>query len=148
MRLILAGLDDADYLLALRNDPVTRANSRSISEVPRERHMEWLAASLTDRSRRLYIAHGEHGERVGSGRLDRRHNEVELSITVNPAYRGKGYARKIVAALVANTNLGERLTAEIWNENTRCLLAFLHEGFVPITMRSDDRRWVWVERMT
>lgn len=145
MKLVLADMADARYLLALRNDPATRENSRRTEEVAADSHLQWLAASLADRARRLYIAY-DGFTRVGTGRLDRRHGEVELSLTVDPAHRGKGYARQIIAELVAHTNAGDRLTAEVWNENDRCIKAFLHEGFVARSLRNDGRVWLWLER--
>ena len=92
-----ATLDDCDRLLACRNDPATRRNSRNSAAVIAEAHGAWLRAVLADPDRRLMIAESG-GEPVGTVRADRDAGGWELSWTVAPAARGQGYGARIVAA--------------------------------------------------
>lgn len=89
-------MDDAKVLFAWRNDPDTRANSMTADEVPWESHCAWLEASLANDNRDLLVAEVE-GVPVGTVRIDRG-EETELSWTVAPDARGKGYAKQMVKA--------------------------------------------------
>ena len=97
LRLRPATLDDSDRLLVWRNDPATRRSSRNSEAVIAEAHGAWLRAVLADPDRRLMIAESG-GEPVGTVRADRDAGGWELSWTVAPAARGKGYGARIVAA--------------------------------------------------
>jgi len=93
-----AGPGDSATLHAWRNDPVTRAMSRSTAEVPRGDHERWYAAALADPDRRLLVVDGEDGP-VGMVRLDRDEPGVwEVSINLAPAARGRGLAGAVLAA--------------------------------------------------
>lgn len=124
-----ATLQDAQQLWSWRNDPATRAGSRSSAEVPWDDHLRWLEASLTRTDRMLLVVHdaGSAGGPVGTVRWDlvrepvgeresgqpgaRRGRpggwpEWEVSITVAPGRRGQSLARPLLRA--AETALCER----------------------------------------
>ena len=64
-----ATLQDARQLWQWRNDPVTRAGSRSSAEVAWEDHLRWLTASLTRTDRILLVVEDAMGL-VGTVRWD------------------------------------------------------------------------------
>lgn len=93
-----AVLTDAETLWVWRNDPATRANSRSSEEVPWENHLAWLESSLTRDDRLLLVADDDSGP-VGTVRWDHEGgDEWEVSITVAPERRGQGLAGPLLAA--------------------------------------------------
>jgi len=103
----LAERRDAGDLLAWRNDPVTRANSRNTDEIAWEAHVAWLDRALADANRRLWIAE-RSGESLGTVSASRDDGaEVEVSITVAPAMRGRGAGAAMLSAAVAEA-------ARIW----------------------------------
>jgi spore coat polysaccharide biosynthesis predicted glycosyltransferase SpsG/RimJ/RimL family protein N-acetyltransferase len=93
-----AGPPDADLLLAWRNDPATRASSRSQDPVARADHVRWLDGVLADPTRLLLVV--EHtGRPAGTVRFDRVDDALwEVSITVAPHARGRGLAARVLAA--------------------------------------------------
>jgi RimJ/RimL family protein N-acetyltransferase len=114
----LATLADSDLLLLWRNDALTRQNSHSMAEVDRNSHQAWLLKSLADPTRIIFI--GEvNGSPVGTVRCDCRNTSpvrIELSWTVAPEHRGRGYGRKLVEA-AAELFAAQELYAEIKNGN-------------------------------
>jgi RimJ/RimL family protein N-acetyltransferase len=96
----LATLEDAEFLLACRNDPKTREASHNSHVIGLEEHLRWLNKTLNNPDQSLYIAL-ELGVFVGTGRIDQVKNGHELSWAVAPAARGKGIGKKIVAALAS-----------------------------------------------
>lgn len=87
---------DARALWAWRNDPVTRAGSRSSAEVTWDDHRRWFAASLRRVDRMLLVVEDPLGP-VGTVRWDLRgEGEWEVSITVSPPRRGQLLARPLL----------------------------------------------------
>lgn len=132
LRLRRASADDAARLLEWRNDAQTRAMAITQDPVPAADHRRWLDARLGDADTLLTIA--EHdGEPVGTVRLDRHGPaEAELSITIAPAARGRGLARRTIELGVeqARREWGvDCVTARIRPENAASLRAFAAAGF-------------------
>lgn len=94
MNLRLATMDDAEILLAWRNDPLTRAMSHNTQELSLGEHLKWLGKTLSNTSRRLYIAE-VNGIPIGTVRADIG-DTTELSWTVAPEYRRRGYGKQMV----------------------------------------------------
>jgi predicted dehydrogenase len=63
-----AHVQDAELLLAWRNDPETRRWSRDSREIEPEEHARWLRGVLTDASTRLWVAQCE-GKPIASVRI-------------------------------------------------------------------------------
>jgi len=98
-----ATLADAQTLLAWRNDPITRAASHDAGAIEQAQHQGWLANTLRDSGRRLWVACRADGTPVGTVRADRPAGAAEttLSWTVAPEGRGQGVGRIMVGLLVA-----------------------------------------------
>ena len=118
-------MDDADALLAWRNDPATRALSHNKSNVERHIHLEWLARSLANPDRRLLIAERD-GVPVGTVRADRSKGTYELSWTVAPTARGQGVAKEMVA--MAAAQIEEPIRAQVLRGNEASVQVALNAG--------------------
>jgi len=99
-----AGMSDARILWQWRNDPLTRAGSRSSAEIPWDGHLRWLTASLAASDRVLLVVEDPAGP-VGTVRWDLDPNaapdgqrEWEVSVTVAPDRRGQSLAAPILRA--------------------------------------------------
>ena len=128
-----ATLDDALILFAWRNDPETRRQSRNQDEILWETHLRWLERATRPKPDELgtHLWIGYHGEwPIGTGRIDASLSSREVSLTIAPVYRGKGYARPLLRALIG-TDVARPLTAEIRVQNRRSLITFLKCGFFP-----------------
>ncbi|MDB5943189.1 MAG: GCN5-like N-acetyltransferase [Ramlibacter sp.] len=125
MILRAATMDDADALLAWRNDPATRALSHDKANVERHAHLEWLARSLANPHRRLLIAERD-GVPVGTVRADFINGVHELSWTVAPQARGQGVAKEMVAMLAAQ--IQGTIRAQVLRGNDASVQVALHAG--------------------
>ena len=91
-----ATLADSRQLWEWRNDPVTRAGSRSRAEVAWEDHRRWFTASLARTDRILLMVEDAVGP-VGTVRWDLRgERQWEVSITVAPQRRRQNLARPLL----------------------------------------------------
>lgn len=105
-----ATFSDADDLLSWRNDPETRIQSVLIDPISRDVHMNWLSECIFGERpvHTLLIASADSGK-IGSIRLGWTigTDSAEVSITVAPAERGKGYGRQM---LIAACSLSDDMT--------------------------------------
>jgi RimJ/RimL family protein N-acetyltransferase len=129
MILRAATMDDADALLAWRNDPATKALSHDKASVEQHAHLEWLARSLANPDRRLLIAERD-GVAVGTVRADFSNGVHELSWTVAPQARGQGVAKEMVAMLAAQ--IQGTIRAQVLRGNEASVQVALHAGMKPL----------------
>lgn len=95
-----AGLKDAALLLEWRNDNLTCQNSISPIKVEPSNHEKWFNNILNSESHELYIVQSGDNP-VGTIRFDRMpEDKWELSWTIAPDSREKGYGKLIVQEAV------------------------------------------------
>ena len=139
-----ADASDSEDLLAWRNDPETRANSRSTGPVDAATHQTWLAHALADPNRRLWIAEAA-GEKVGTLSVIRLEDgRAEFSITVAPNRRGRGIGVAMLRAGVAESRRlwpGAPLLAWIRTTNTASRRLFERCGFRLLGEEAGFRRY-------
>jgi RimJ/RimL family protein N-acetyltransferase len=136
VRLRPADIADAAQLLAWRNDPATREASFTSDEVTLPEHERWLTGRLDDPSSRLWIAvAGE--KQVGQVRLDLRSGgQAEISISVAPEYRARGYAVEMLAAAnreASREGLAEEIVARVRPGNRASRALFARAGYRTIS---------------
>lgn len=93
--------DDAEQLLAWRNDESTRLSSHQMAVISFDEHQNWLRQSISNPNRQLYIA-SYLNDAIGTVRADylNQYKAWELSWTLAPNKRGFGLAKLMVLALV------------------------------------------------
>lgn len=117
---------DAERLWAWRNDPDTRANSRSTDFVSWEDHVAWLTRRLERSEPGIYIAERD-GVPVATFRLD----DDVVSYTIAPEHRGQGIASALLA-LVAERFGPKR--AEIKPDNLASIRAAEKSGHTVVLL--------------
>jgi RimJ/RimL family protein N-acetyltransferase len=138
-----AGADDAARLYAWRVDAETAQQSVSPPPSSLASHREWFDAQLRDPDVTMFIGHDtERRVDIGVVRLERRAAETELSITVAPEERGRGYSHDLIARGVDAAG-PVRVVARVKPRNERSLRAFRSSGFA-----GDEERdgLVWLVR--
>ena len=125
IKLRSATIRDADLLLEWRNDAETRKASHNMDEVQRDQHISWLARTLDNRDRRLFVAE-ENGVPVGTVRADLSDGVWELSWTTAPSARGRGLAKRMVFLLAQQ--IPEPIRAEVKAGNIASARVAEHAG--------------------
>ena len=130
VRLRQARADDAAQLYRWRVDVETERQSIAPPPESFDGHRRWLDRVLDDSDVALYIAYDdERAVDVGTVRIDRRGDrEAEISITVDPGQRGRGYSRELIARGIEAAG-DVRVVARVKPENIRSLRAFRALGF-------------------
>lgn len=141
-----AVIEDAQDLLAWRNDVDSRAQSRHSTPVPEAAHRAWMDKALADPSRLLLI--GEvGGDKVGTVRFDLQEDGTwEVSINVAPDHRGLGLGLQLLSASIRHFNHVREhaeLVAHIRLMNDASRRIFEAEGF---RLFHQDEAWMTFRR--
>jgi RimJ/RimL family protein N-acetyltransferase len=125
-----ATMDDAARLFSWRVDDETVRNSTGPAPASFDAHRKWLEQTLQNPRVALYVGYDPNNQvAVGTIRLDRLNDgESEVSITVDPELRGRGYGRQLIeqAAKAAGP---VRLIAHVKESNPASLRTFTALGF-------------------
>jgi len=83
-----------------RNDKVTRRNSLNTKIIPFKEHQRWFKRSLKNSKCKIYIFETD-SDKVGMVRFDFVTQKLaEISININPVFRGKGFGKTILKKAV------------------------------------------------
>ena len=125
--------EDSDKLFLLANDPAVRSASFHSGAISKEEHVRWFKGVLEDKNRRLYCY--QTGDTfAGQFRLDREGDQAEVSFSIAPEVRGKGWAAgMLLLGCEKAVTLGiSRLVARIKRDNVASLKSFSGAGFKTI----------------
>lgn len=120
MKLRPMTMDDAEFMLELKNYPETRQFAiMSHEEIKLEDHLKWLAHHVHE----FKVIVSETKNPVGAVRV----HEKEISIWIDRNYWGKGIATKTI-----NTVAEKGHWARIVDGNVGSFRAFTKAGFYPV----------------
>ncbi len=123
---------DAEAMWRWRNHPDTRRYSGSGDEIPLERHLAWLDATLSRSDRLLLIGSDRRGD-VGVLRFDIEGDTATISVYLAPERHGEGLGRWLIAAgsayLGAHHPAVTRIVADVRADNASSRRAFAAAGY-------------------
>ncbi len=96
MELRPASVDDCRLLWKWANDPETREVSFSPESIKWEDHVKWLESKLGDSDCVLLVASNGEGTSIGQVRFDVDGGEAIISVSVDKAFRNRGYGNRII----------------------------------------------------
>ncbi|MFC1801734.1 GNAT family N-acetyltransferase [Nanoarchaeota archaeon] len=88
----LAKEEDCDDLFKWRNDPITVKFSPT-GKVKYENHVNWFKNKIKDPDTHIFIITNQSAEQIGMVRFDKNGEKAEISINLNPEFRGLGYGK-------------------------------------------------------
>lgn len=127
-----AVLEDGRRVWEWRNEPAARQASFHTEEIRYADHEQWFARRLVDGRIRFFIVLDPQGVEVGYVRFDQTEIGVEISISLDPRARGRGYGSEAIrqgcAAVLASG--APCILARIKPGNTTSVAAFSAAGFI------------------
>ena len=127
-----AMVNDAELLFKWVNDPDTRSNSFDSHTVSRKEHEDWFARVMADTNQILYIMMREETP-IGHVRYELSNNTAEISYSISPQERGKGYGKLIIhlAVMKIKSDYPEitKIRALVKPRNEASILCFERNGF-------------------
>lgn len=145
LRLVRASPDDSEDIWTWRNDERTRSMSISSGFIERDVHEAWFSHALADPLREFFIGVTvAEGTKIGMCRfdLDADKSSAEVSINLNPAMRGKGWAKPLLADAVRRyaAESSVSIKATVKRHNAAAVRCFLDCGF---HLRADDGEYLY-----
>ena len=96
-------LSDEELLLEWRNDEGTRKNSKCQDAISKEDHRKWIKKTIFDGPNTPPLILEDKNVPVGTIRSDEMaEGEYELSWTISPKYRKRGYGSQILKLFLLN----------------------------------------------
>ena len=92
----LANKNDIKSVFELSNDDVVRRNSINTDKIEWNSHVNWFEKRIQDFKNPFYIVESNEGEFIGQVRFDKKDDEVVISISISPNYRGKSLSSRII----------------------------------------------------
>lgn len=143
-----ANANDWAKLLAWRNGEPNDDAFAGPKTVTLAEHLQWLERVLADNTVQLFIAEDADATAVGYIRLagvkSSSPYEAEISISVDPRFRGRGYATRMITMIFTRlAAVGPyRLTAKVLPTNYASLRLFSELGFAIARHDSDAVKFV------
>lgn len=95
----LAQIEDMKDVFDLANDDLVRQNSFIQARISWEGHQNWYKNKINDENCSFYLMKDLTSNLIAQIRFDKSNNdEGEISISVSPEFRGKGYGVEILKA--------------------------------------------------
>lgn len=138
-----ARAEDSRDIWLWRNDPQTRTMSINSNEVGWDSHSRWYLQALSNPDCSLYV--GKSGtDSIGVCRFDVDSINItaQVSINLNPAFRGRNLSSQLLAAAIDEFWRENKinLRAMVKKENTASLKCFINCGFI-LDHEEDDYRY-------
>lgn len=133
-------LEDRQPIWLWWNDPHTRKMMKRQELVPWEEHVAWFDM-ISSNPNMILLVGIKGSERIGNTRFDLRGpNVYEVSINLNPTFRGQGLATKLILASIDYLNEIRRVDkfiAGFKQSNIPSMRSFLSAGFAVKTHPSE-----------
>ena len=132
-----ADFSDSHDIWNWRNYHTTRLNSLNQEFVSLENHESWFRSALSNELIYLYVGQID-ADKIGMCRfnLDSNKTHFEVSINLNPEFRGKGLSKELLSgcmgSLFSSTTLPKHLIATIRESNLPSIKLFESLNFKPI----------------
>lgn len=131
----LATIKNADLLYEWRTDPLTREMSLNTHKESYENHLLWLETALKNPQRQIYLYFDPDFKALGTVRCDQKENFIEISWTINPHYRGKGFGKQMLAQFIQKNPGYYRAQVKIENMASQKICE--SAGFVRVDQKDD-----------
>lgn len=122
-----ANINDIKKVFLLSNDDTVRQNSINQQKIKWENHVAWFNDRIKNTNEPFYIIETSECEFIGQVRFEKK-EEVIISISIMPDFRGKGLASEIIKFCTKKSKLNNIL-AYIKEENLPSQRSFLKAGY-------------------
>lgn len=128
-----ATIDDMKDVFDLSNDDLVRQNSFNQEKISWEDHQIWFKKKLEDKNCLFFVIRDLDNNLISQIRFDKINNsEGDISISISPQFRGKGYGVKILKSvsekLLTEQNV-QKVNAYIKPENKASQIIFTKAGY-------------------
>lgn len=133
--------DDKDFLLKLKNEPISLKYSFNPHKVSKREHEKWFRKIINSAEIKQLIITDKRDNPIGQARfnIDPKTNSAEISVSIIPKVRGKGYGAKVIrkSSMYAIKKFKiDKVYARIKKSNKASVMAFSKAGFKEISKKA------------
>ncbi len=141
IKLIAANEVNARVLWEWRNHPEVRKNFFNTNPISLEDHEVWFSGRLKDPYVKIYIAICKEHE-IGVIRFESEDQSVGVSVSLNPAFFGKGFGSEIIRygteKFLKEMNPERSIVARIKKNNIASQKAFAKAGYEIAEIKKEE----------
>lgn len=134
---------DAEGILEIRNDPLSRQESLNTESISLEKHVSWFNKKYLQNNNNHCFVLEKDKLVIGYCRLDLENNEYIVSIAISPDQHGNGFGTLLLSQSLKNLNTSRQILATVKKNNPASLRIFEKNGFVPIT---EDSQLIFLKK--
>lgn len=140
-----AAIDDMKDVFDLSNDDLVRQNSFNQEKIDWENHQKWFKNKLRDENCIFIIIRDFNNNLISQIRFDKINDaEGDISISISPDFRGKGYGTKVLKAVsekIISEQKIKKINAYVKNENIASKTIFEKAGYILMEKDSNKVRY-------
>lgn len=140
----LAQIEDMEDIFNLSNDNLVRENSFNQEKILWENHQNWYKNKINDKNCIFYVVKDLNNSIIAQIRFDKNNCEADISISISPEFRGKGYGKKFlkqVSEKVIQENNIKKINAYVKIENEASKIIFEKAGYILKEKDSEKLRY-------
>ena len=129
---------DCKEIWIWRNDPLTIKMFKNQKKVTWPEHRMWYTRAIRNK-KCLFLIGQEDENKIGTVRFDIKDKYSDISINLNPKFRGKGLSKWLLkeSCSIFFKNFDKEIIAEVKKINISSISSFKGVGFC-LKMESDD----------
>jgi len=140
----LATIDDMKAVFDLSNDEQVRVNSFNTEKIKWENHQNWFKNKLNDKNFVFYLVKTFDNNLIAQVRFDISSDEADISISIAPDFRGKGYGSKILKKasnkIIKDSKI-KKINAFVKTKNIASQKVFEKAGYILKEENSEKLRY-------
>lgn len=122
---------DIEAIWGIRNHPENRINFSDQTEIRYESHRKWFAQKyLSDDASDFCFVLRDKGQVVGYCRFDLVGKAYNVSVALDPLYKGKGLGKKLLSESIKKMPAKTEFLAKVKEGNEASLKIFKANGFI------------------
>lgn len=129
----LATIDNMKDIFDLSNDDLVRANSFNQDKIEWKQHQNWFKNKINDENCIFYVVKDINNKLIAQVRFDKNDIEADISISISPEFRGKGYGAKVLKStsmkIIQENNI-QKINAYVKIENVASKNIFEKAGYI------------------
>ena len=128
-----ANLRDLTFFFELKTEKISKRNSLNKKKINLHVHKNWFLKNLVSKKKILLVAKKNKKNKIGIVRYDKNEDFTEVSIIIEPSFRGQGLGAKILKKSENFLKKGTIIISKVKKNNKNsliCLKKMLTKFFI------------------
>lgn len=124
-----ANLRDLTFFFELKTEKISKRNSLNTKKINLHVHKNWFLKNLVSKKKILLVAKKNKKNKIGIVRYDKNEDFTEVSIIIEPSFRGQGLGAKILKKSENFLKKGTIIISKVKKNNKNSLIVFKKNAY-------------------